>query len=58
MGLTVRVQGGTNAGTRKPPPTGPPEEWFCDCRNFAGDLVLRPGTWVNCGRCGARRPGS
>lgn len=63
MSLGVNVQGGTNAGTRRPP-AQPASSWVHLCpgpdRERAGmpvNVVLS-GAFRNCPACYTRRPGT
>lgn len=53
--FAIKVHGGTGAG-RKRPLKGPPEEWFCECRDHRGHAILRRGYLVRCTDCHAERP--
>lgn len=52
----INVEGGTDAGRKRPPP-GPAEEWFCLCPSpFAEGAKLNPRYLVACPDCKAERP--
>lgn len=61
--MNIRVQGGTNAGRKKPPKPAP-GPWSCRCVEHGVDegdslavvWTVRPGYLVRCPDCGAERP--
>lgn len=52
------VQGGTNAGIRKPFAATQPDRWLCDCLDRNGDIGKEQrGYLTRCPDCKAERDG-